>query len=220
VIVNIFVHWLYTQRLLDALSWKEWLAIIGENEDDDTVAKIKAYAIADRFMALEFQRAINNHIVDHLDRQCGYMEVSRTLELAEEVFKIIPADRPILQYLVDNHCNFWRNCCEESGSDISKLPHKFVTRAMRRLNEMLQEEQNGQTSGSRCYYEHASEADATECGDLHMWYDEEKDFGVFGERVPCVEWWCGGKRKCQCPAPPASTASSSSSDSDSDSDSD
>jgi hypothetical protein len=60
------MHWLYTQRLPDSRSRKEWYEIIGKDERNDTLAQIRAYAFADRFMALEFQRAINNHVVGDL----------------------------------------------------------------------------------------------------------------------------------------------------------
>jgi hypothetical protein len=101
---------------------------------------------------------------------------------------------------------------------MSELPHKFLTRAVRRFAEMLTEEKTGRTSGTRCNHEHANEAEATGCGKVHMRYDEEDDYGIFGEDIPCVEFsLCGGEKKCECSAP---TAPSSSSGSGSDSDGD
>jgi len=139
------------------------------------------------------------------------------LELAVEADKNNPSDRQIYQYLVDEHCNSSRICCEGLYSDdVAKFPPKFTIRALRRFNEMLTEEQTGRTKKARCYEEHVDE-EATDCGKLHMRYDVEKDFGFFGEEVRCVVA-CGGVRECDCDA--ASASSSSGSDSESGADRD
>lgn len=136
-------------------------------------------------MARGFQRAINKHVVEDL-RDFLFVEVGEMVVLAEEAFKNIPLNRPILQCLVDYHCKYWRNCCEDhfaEDREVSELPHKFIIRAMRRFNEMLTEEQTGHTDKIRCYMEHTDEKETTECGKLHMRYDEKKDFGFFGSTL-------------------------------------
>jgi len=177
--------------------------------------EIKVYAFADRFLVPALQRAINNNIVDEIENG-RFLEAYDIVPLAKEAFSIIPSDRPMLQLLVDYHCDRWRSCCEQS-SPFPGLPYAFLARAMRRFSEMLQEKKQGHPVQDRCYYEHTDEAEAAKCGKLHMQYDKEKDFGTFGEEVICVES-CGGRRKCRCSNALASSSSSSRSSSTSDSD--
>ena len=66
-----------------------------------------------------------------------------------------------------------------------KLPRAFIVRAMRGLQEQLWGAKDTGSSKPRCYYEHTDEAEVTACGKLHMRYDEEKGYGVFGRTVRC-----------------------------------
>ncbi|KAF2833981.1 hypothetical protein CC86DRAFT_390060 [Ophiobolus disseminans] len=183
--VNIFVHWLYTQQLPAESNYQEWLNIIGESYVYSSQDMIKAYAFADRFLIPSFQRAINETIVDYIQSCPISMEICDIPDLVKEAYKSIPSDRPMIQCLVDCHCSHWRNCCAEFRS-ISGLPYAFEQYTGRSKERL-----------SRCYYEHADDVEATTCGKLHIRYDAEKYFGMFGEEVVCIEN-CGGVSKCRC----------------------
>jgi hypothetical protein len=146
-----------------------------------------------------------------------FLEISNIQPIIKEAFEIIPADRVILQFLVDTHYNTWTTCCEESGP-LPAFPYAFVVRAMRRFSEILEEERSQTTIKTCYYYEHVDKAALVDCGRLHMRYDAEKDFGFFGKRVHCENCGCG-RRPCVRAADSASESSESGSDSDSDSDS-
>ena len=61
-VVNIFVHWLYTQQL--PLTSHMIAHISGdERQHASGLALVKAYALGDRLLAFGFRRTINNHIV-------------------------------------------------------------------------------------------------------------------------------------------------------------
>jgi len=186
------VHWLYTQQLPDSEDYEEWSNILGEHSDNSDVAKIQAYAFADRFMIPTFRRVVNNNFVDNIGGSQP-LEVYNMLPLAKEAFKTLPSNRPILQYLVDLHCKLWTNCCEDDPESVKELPPAFTLRAMRRLKEMLQEEKYTELDKTRCYYEHTDDAEASACGKPHMRYDEEKEYGVFGRTIRCG--WCRGNEE-------------------------
>jgi hypothetical protein len=170
----------------------------------------------DRFLIPALQHAINNIIVDEIEVGPVLLEVSVVQKFVKEAFEIILADRVILQFLVDTHCDTWTSCCEETGP-LPVFPYAFVVRAMRRFGEILQEERSQTTIMTRCYYKHVDKAALADCGRLHMRYDAEKDFGFFGKRVHCANCGCG-KQPCVRAADSASESSVSGSESGADQD--
>lgn len=131
-------------------------------------------------MSREFRRAINNHCIDHIDGPT--ILTSEMRYLAEEAVKKIPSDRPIFQRLVDDHCECWQSCCEIPDSE---FPPNFAMRAMRRLMKMVQEQRKKGTLPDRCHLDHGDDAQATDCTEDHMQYDEVMEHGYFGEKVHC-----------------------------------
>jgi hypothetical protein len=91
-IVNFFVHWLYTQSLPAPNDHVGWNSACGNLTSDHGELKIKTYAIADRFQAPVFHRAINKNFVDDVIRGGSWVEIYDILPLAEVVFEIISAD--------------------------------------------------------------------------------------------------------------------------------
>lgn len=173
--MNIFVHWLYTNTLSEPDD---------QNEKGHILATLKAYIFADRFFFPEFRRAANNNFVDLI--QSNVVGAHDMLDLAKEAFANIPSNRPILQLIVDDHCAWWSQCCDNNTDLWMELPPAFLVRAMRRLQEKFHREKIDQKEkGGRCYLEHASDKEQKVCQYRHMQYDKEKDFGFFGERLTC-----------------------------------
>ncbi|KAH4412453.1 hypothetical protein HBH92_112180 [Parastagonospora nodorum] len=203
--VNIFLHWLYTGSLPSLVDYAEWARIGGIGSVE---TQIKAYAFADRFLAHEFRRTINNNVAEQMRLKDNFL-VSDILAMARIAFSSIPSDRPLLQLIVDEHCTFWKNCCEEP-SRLTDFPPAFLARVTRRLCELLEDQICLQSSsGEWCYFEHADEAEMVACGKLHMQYDEEKDIGFFGKKILCENCWINE------PSLLSSSGSDSSSDSES-----
>ncbi|KAH4037024.1 hypothetical protein HBI25_055030 [Parastagonospora nodorum] len=186
--------------------YSEWARIGGIGSVE---IKIKAYAFADRFLAPEFRRTVNNNVMEQMRLDHNFLEVSDILAMARIAFSSIPSDRPLLQLIVDEHCTFWKNCCEEP-SRLTDFPPAFLARVTRRLCELLEDQICLQSSsGEWCYFEHADEAEMVACGKLHMQYDEEKDMGFFGKKILCENCWINE------PSLLSSSGSDSSSDSES-----
>jgi len=166
--------------------YEAWCRITGEHTFSLLHLMIETYAFADRNLAFTFRRAMNVAIVDEI-RDGLRMQVSEMLLVAQEAFATIPADRPLLQLLVDTHCTYWTVCCEDDSRAIAQLPHDFVVHAMRRLSQKLQSKPNGRKTKEKiwCYYEHADEVNYDRCQKEHMNYNRKKDVGSFGKDVLC-----------------------------------
>jgi hypothetical protein len=57
---------------------------------------------------------------------------------------------------------------------------------MRRFSKVEEEDKCSHELEDRRYHEHADESEAVACGKVHMRYDEEIDYGFFGEELQCV----------------------------------
>jgi hypothetical protein len=112
VAVNIFLLWPYTGSLPGPIDYAERARIGGKGSVE---MKIKAYAFADRFLAHEFRRTINNNVVEQMRLDGNFLEVSDILAMARIAFSSIPSDRPLWQSIVDSYCKFWKNWCEETS---------------------------------------------------------------------------------------------------------
>jgi hypothetical protein len=103
-------------------------------------------------------------------------------ESSAYVFNNIPLDRPILQLLVDEHCQVWDSDEDNEDLDIkalNELHPKFLLRAMRRLREMKEKSWDNLPMSTWCYFEHESYEQKTACTKHHTKYDERLDFGTF-----------------------------------------
>jgi hypothetical protein len=185
--VKLFVHWLYVQQFptkpsLHGLDWDDILNNGCETEwIEGLTIKINAYCFGDRILAPRFRRAMSKAIADDLVHSELYIDQTR--DLIDCAFDSVPADRPILQLIVDTFCATW----EEKGSDadtLSSFPKKFMMRVMRRYSELCvswPDDEENEKKVVRCYYEHASveEKEEKACPHQHMVYNKEKDFGYF-----------------------------------------
>ncbi|KAH3964080.1 hypothetical protein HBI73_034740 [Parastagonospora nodorum] len=194
--LNIFTHWLYCQTLPDGDDSSEWRQVAGGQEEENVAGMIQAYIFADRFLVPIFRRVINDKIIDYFDGG-GMYDIYRIPETGIEAFSNIPADRPVLQFLVDHYCEFWDGCCHVEQFDPTKASPAFLARLVRRFSDMLVEERHGKENENeakvRCYYEHADEEETTDCGKQHMQYDGSRGIGVFHGGMPCPQ--CGPRER-------------------------
>ncbi|KAF1940175.1 hypothetical protein EJ02DRAFT_513298 [Clathrospora elynae] len=111
-----------------------------------------------------------------------WKEATERIVNLENVEPVI--DRPILQLLVDEHCDEWHQCCTGDDADaVRRLPCDFLVRAIRWLSEeQFRQLRKCAEKKTRCYYEHMEEGQRV-YPRAHTEYDKEKDFGFFGKRV-------------------------------------
>ncbi|KAI8934418.1 hypothetical protein NX059_009153 [Plenodomus lindquistii] len=138
-------------------------------------ATIKPYVFADRFIVHGFQQLVNNRFCTKYDAQ--FNEPSERFQLVAYAFGNIPADRTILQMLVDDHCEVWdaeSELDDESLTALNALPKAFLPRVMRRSLEQIGRGKD--VKESRCYMDHGADSS---CDDQHMKYNERLDVGEF-----------------------------------------
>lgn len=141
-LVNIFVTWLYTQRLPASL--REWRVSLGfrpeyNTIDDDFIIFdlcFQAYEFGDRCLISEFRRCINNSIIDAMPE--SYLQTEPFYRLVIHAFEYIPENREILQFLVDRYVDRYDGV--DDGDEVIKmqkdLPRAFLIRVMRRYSEI------------------------------------------------------------------------------------
>jgi hypothetical protein len=136
----------------------------------------------DKFLATIFRQDVNQEFSNHL--RCNRLELPDGWQVIEYAFKHVPLGRPILQYLADDHCNFW-NESNDDEIDIQAqktLPRSFLMRVNRRFAELGGMSAATRTKSSpRCYYEHALDKEKEKRGKSHMVYSEEREYGYFPE---------------------------------------
>ncbi|KAJ4333155.1 hypothetical protein N0V95_009494 [Ascochyta clinopodiicola] len=177
---NVFVHWLYNLQLPEKHSYQAWNRIF-ENDElpvmDLFLLRIRAYALDDRLLAPTFRRAVNSVIVSD-----WHAEVRDAVTLAltyQWAFANIPADRLVLQFLVNDFCDFWHERRDADNVGMKGFPHAFTLRVVRRYSQLVQLSVKKPVK-THCYIEHSSKKEQDDCEtELHMTYDAEKDFGNF-----------------------------------------
>lgn len=175
--VAVFVHWLYTKEFLlgeDELGMP--ITDVEHAEAEALETCTKAYIFGDRFLAPEFRRAANNCFADAM-RHTYVLLTSYTGTLAH-AFENIPADRVIVQALVDDYCACWngRDDSIYGPTTMSCFP-LAILRCM--INQMRDEYLFVDIHKGRCYLEHASDEEMKACADMHMRWDEETELAFF-----------------------------------------
>lgn len=180
-LVAAFVHWLYHGWL--PIEATDWCQIFPEDQKDlDIYNKmfletIKAYAFSIRFVVPPFGRAL----VPGLNYLCDGYEWSdaRARKAITYAFDNIPADRIVLERLVENYCfNCSRYDKDYSLAAFQELPAAFARRVMMRFLEMKNIESTDQDE-ERCYIEHSNDAEEGRCIYQHMNYDAQHDVAHF-----------------------------------------
>jgi hypothetical protein len=187
VSVAFFVHWLYTQQVIEVAP--NWSSLVGFKEEDDRVKLgvrkfdicIKAYVFGGRFLAHTFRRAVNNLFTALMTSIWILSEFKQ--ETVPYASNNVPSDHVLLQWLVDNYCRFWNACPLLEifkGNIQQQLPPCFLFRVTRshRDGEMITQA-SGIRDYDRCYQEHADETEQKACGKKHMMYNEEDDHEYF-----------------------------------------
>lgn len=122
--------------------------------------------LGDRLLAPAFSRAVNNISVSTWPILGS--SARALLPIYRLAFANIPADRLILQFLVNDFCFDWREQIGDDNSALSDLPQSFTVRALRRYREIMkmsEEERNKK----HCFLEHGSKEEQDSCSrGLHL----------------------------------------------------
>jgi hypothetical protein len=190
-LVNVFVHWLYTQDLPDSHYDEAWNQITGTQRRDISeiiMVLAQAYSFGDRFLIPSFRITVNQLFVDAISKE--WLHPTSVLDLATWTFEHIPADRPLLQLLTNQFCEDWQwdaiDCAEMKDKKavakaLKALPTAFVVRTMRRCSELSKTAAKRWELKEPCYLEHDT--------------DEEKDAGDKAHMVYCEDMTMGGSNK-------------------------
>lgn len=145
------------------------------------IVRLKAYALADRFLDFNFGKATAQSIVDQTNHYLWYPR--EIVEFVTWAFENVPFRSPILQLKVNEFCHFWDEYCLD-GYDVRALhemPLSFTFRVVLRLRERLHWP-DGMEHEEACYLEHISEDETEACSKLHhVKYDESTDYGNLRE---------------------------------------
>jgi hypothetical protein len=189
--VTLFNHWLYNQGFPDVkdehYDWSSFFSCTTSTPEDMVdfrfSAYIHAYVLGDRLLAANFRCAITKDLTQML--KTHHFWNAAGVETVIFAFKNIPADRVILQYLVEDYRYHWNasTCAwirkeEYAVAAQASLPAPFLLRVMRSYHEA--ECQRGlKKEKGRCFEEHVTQGEESECDQKHMFYDYEKDHGYF-----------------------------------------
>jgi hypothetical protein len=195
--VEIFVHWLYTKTLFDPVKCElgfDYCATCQDMEEhrdpNNCLPAIKAYVLGDRLAADSFRQdaaAFANTVITSETFALSYF-----YKMVLYAFKHIPYDRPILQHLVDEHCETKRKAedIEKNVEVEMKLPAAFTRRVMHQCQKLVKinETANANKTPSwqrkhlRCYKVH-TDSEEEDCGLRHMKWNEKTELGHFPELV-------------------------------------
>jgi hypothetical protein len=146
VLVNLFVHCLYTQSLPS--DQEEDLALIersnerGEWTDNIPQSITNALPLAERISSPGFHAAVNNRLRLEWNNGLGkWFDILDVQTMAEALNDKVPQDRIVWQFLVDECCLTTGvaetiHPAEEKRTE-EKLPREFLLRCVRRCCELV-----------------------------------------------------------------------------------
>ncbi|KAL6706150.1 hypothetical protein ACN47E_006066 [Coniothyrium glycines] len=170
-IFNLFVEWLYTQKLPienDPLAWQTTAGIPGAWWEDPTILKLKFYVFADRFIVRNLSAELNRRIVnEHSSRAFpghpGHEEIIYA-------FNNLPETDPLLDFYADILFYVWNLDMDQLHNQVSlrsQLPRELLLRFMLRVGRSRRDYEDlpiNKFSFDFCsYHGHVSEEEKKAC---------------------------------------------------------
>ncbi|KAF2872412.1 hypothetical protein BDV95DRAFT_606028 [Massariosphaeria phaeospora] len=159
-VFNMFVDWLYTQKLPAGI--EAWYQSSDTPEDVDDmvgmeVLRIKLYVFADRFIVPILRTTLNRLIV--ADTTC---RLAPFPDVTSYAFENLPTEDPILAFFVDTNALFCDTYgMEEAEHDLAKHPRLFLVRTIRKMTTMRSFDP---PACNQCdYHEHQTEDEKEAC---------------------------------------------------------
>jgi hypothetical protein len=179
-VVNLFVHWLYTQQIPTEPSAMK--SIVRRPDDprgymDMGLVLVKAYTLGDRILASTFRRQANNTLIG---LRLNFGTPRSLLQTIVYASANIPNDRNILQFLTNKLCGSYYPDNNEETDALSELPPTFSVRVIRRLAYLRHGYLGGAHPYDGCYIEHATDEEQKSCKKLHLKFSGgENGYGHF-----------------------------------------
>jgi hypothetical protein len=166
-IFNLFIEWLYTQKLpASSPDWRRIADLVHPYSVSTKLLRLKLYVFADRFVVPSLREQLNRAIVNDYDSDCPALEEYETINYA---FHNLPLTDPLLDLFVDRYFMVWRLDLDEGEDEevYETLPHEFLLRFYKRVGKWRKEDlQNRHQLFNMdfcSYHEHKAEQDKLEC---------------------------------------------------------
>lgn len=165
LVVEVFVHWLYTQKLPNNFSaWTRNFTPQPRMEYKALqTAMLRARVFADRFIVPSFGEIVECAILAYfVNVSCAYYEV------VIYAYKHLPADNLILKAMIDSHCFYFDaddEAEDQTNGEIDTraiLPNSFLVGVMSRYMKIVKEGVINKLY-LRDYHDYNSEEDTKAC---------------------------------------------------------
>jgi hypothetical protein len=161
-VFNLFVHWLYTQRLpRDDSELVRVTEVVCSSVVAASNMLLEACVFGDRFLAPAFQCIAHNIFIESNKDSPGILYEHVILAYNE-----FPEDSPMLRFMVHMQCTRWHpdgDVGEEKELQ-SQLPQRFLLSVMLEYDKLRRAARwPGSLEGSCTYHLHMSEEEMKEC---------------------------------------------------------
>ncbi len=139
-VFNMFVEWLYTQKLPE--DDNDWFYKANSSEipyGDAGVIRLELYIFADRFLVPSLRSVLSQSIVASFEY--GW-DMDNAVDEIAVAFDNLPPTDPLLDFFVDFYFVSWSVETEDGKyekSILSQLPHEFLLRYLMRFGRLRQE---------------------------------------------------------------------------------
>jgi hypothetical protein len=137
--VEMFVDWLYTNKLLGLNSYRDKQQSSKRYSASGELAMMAACAFAHRILASGFQKVVEREIVANFTNG----PCSPSYNSISYAFKHLPPESPILKLLVDSHCRAYDEtdeaCNKIEPREWSRLPQDFLVGVMLRYSRIVKD---------------------------------------------------------------------------------
>ncbi|KAH7345949.1 hypothetical protein BKA66DRAFT_576754 [Pyrenochaeta sp. MPI-SDFR-AT-0127] len=162
---DIFVNWMYTQRLPeDDDEWSNGLGRGPRMIGEPILMRVKAMVLGDRILAPVFEREVRHGLIRELVDERGLC-----YEPIIYAFANLPSEHPILDLMVDVHCcDFVESGDTKTNGELERrhrLPHEFLLRTMFRYARLMKDDSRETQLYACDYHETALKEEKYYCCD-------------------------------------------------------
>ncbi|EUC44234.1 hypothetical protein COCMIDRAFT_27387 [Bipolaris oryzae ATCC 44560] len=183
---EVFVHWLYTQKIATEEEVNRMLETYPSDEHDDDpyiTVLTKAVVFGDRFMTPNFRKAVQNYTVDCIFG-CDEIRDPTFLYASKYAFENLPEEHKLRSFFIDVHCRFMENAKSYMDDIVTgwfreNLPRTFLVGLIDAYSYMLATRSGlGGIHYINCcrYHEHTDDLDLNKC-------KRERWFADYGMKI-------------------------------------
>jgi hypothetical protein len=158
---ELFVHWLYFDRLPTEADSPELLALYCDEDDESFQCKtlICLYVFCDKYDISRLKRLCLNTLFQNITDKPELPSFA----YIGYAFANLGENDPLCHFLVDTFC-YWSGADCWSFDDVQELPHRFLTKVLTRYTEYTHGGRDLVGSPELCnYHNHATSQERKEC---------------------------------------------------------